>query len=157
MAETENLVCREYATKDKSACVGIFASLTPRYFRAGELKDFIAFLNGLDHDRCRFGVVEDADGKIIGCGGMWIEREKGVASLCWEMVHQENQGQGIGKFMLEARLRWLDEYPEINHVIASAAAHSSGFFTKQGFETYHVQSDYFGPGQDLHDMKLKIR
>lgn len=151
------IICRAYTPDDRAACLAIFDSLTPRFFKAGEKDEFTSFLDGLDNDKCRFAVIEDQDSKIIACGGMWMDKGKGVASLCWEMVHKDQQGQGIGHFMLEARIGWMREIPELTHVVASAASHSAGFFQKQGFQVYHTEKDYFGPGLDLLDMKLRLR
>ncbi|MBI1784504.1 GNAT family N-acetyltransferase [Candidatus Sumerlaeota bacterium] len=157
MTGQSNIICREYAKEDRDACIAIFKSLTPHYFKAGEMKEFADFLDRVDHDRTRYVVIENANKKIIACGGVMIDRQNGVASLCWEMVHQEHQRQGIGSFMLQARLGWLRDYPELTHVIASASAHSAKFFEKEGFETFHVQKDYFGNGLDLLDMKYRLR
>ncbi len=157
MPNTSNIICRDYTRQDKAACLEIFKSLTPRYFKAGEEENFAAFLDKVDGDETRYVLIENADGKIIAGGGVLIDPDRGVASLCWEMVHQDHQRQGIGSFMLEARLGWLREYPQLTHIIASASAYSAKFFERAGFETFHVQKDFFGPGLDLHDMKFRLK
>lgn len=156
-AGTERVMSRDYAPEDRAACLEIFDSLTPRHFRSGERSEFEAFLDSVaGSPKFDYQVIEDEDGRILAGGGTWVEPAKGVASLCWDMVRPDCQGQGIGRFLLLARLGRLADRTGITHVVASAGRSASGFFLRQGFSIYHVQQDYFGPGEDLVDMQLAL-
>lgn len=156
-AEASSIYSRPFAPGDLAACLAIFDSLTPRHFKAGERGEFEKFLAGLDDEKCRYEVIVGDDGEIVACGGLWIEADKGVASLCWDMVRPDAQGHGIGRLLVHTRFGKLKDVPQVTHVVASAGEAAAGFFRKQGFETFHVQKDYFGPGLDLFDMKLRLK
>lgn len=154
--ESASITCRNYQAADREACLEIFNQLTPMHFKSGELEDFTRFLDSLGDAPCRYAIIEKEGGDIIASGGMWFDNAGGVATLLWDMVRPDQQRQGIGRFMLATRMGWLSEHPQIKTLLASMSRHSAGFFEKEGFKTFNVQRDFFGPGVDLYEMKLQV-
>ena len=147
-------IMRSYSADDREACLGIFDSNVPSgYFAAHERTEFEAFL---DHLPGPYFVVEEDD-EIVACGGFAAHRsEAGVAVLCWGMVTRKRHKSGLGRFLLMERLRRLSNDASVRVAVVNTSQHSSGFFTKMGFETHRVVKDGFCPGIDLHEMRVPL-
>jgi hypothetical protein len=139
---------RPYAAADRQACLDLFASNTPQFFEAHEQPEFAAFLDRLP---CPFFVVEDG-GEIVGCGGYAPERGR----LVWGMIGSGLHRQGLGRFLLLARLdHWYRQHGP-SRVTLSTSQHSHGFFLREGFVVTEVTPDGFAPGLDRYDVELTL-
>src|SRR5438445_173336 len=93
---------RAYQPGDQAACLAILRSNLERHFSPGDDVEFPRFLANLPG---WYGVVELDNGPIGACGG--IALDGAVAALTWGMVEAGRHGQGIGRFLLNERLRMV--------------------------------------------------
>ena len=140
---------REYAPADRDACLAVFASNTPTFFREHEQAHFADFL---DRMPCPFFVVEDEDGRVIGCGGYAPQR----GTLCYGMVAGPLHRRGVGRFLLRERLRRWYEGHGPSLIKVNTSQHASGFFERAGFVTTRVVPDGHAPGLDRYEMELQL-
>lgn len=99
-------------------------------------------------------VVEE-DGEVIGCGG-YARNGDGSASLCWGMVRNDWHGHGIGRLLLNERLRHIHEDGSFDSVIMNTSQHTVGFFEKYGFATERVISGGYAPGLHRYELRLAL-
>ncbi|MCE7987879.1 MAG: GNAT family N-acetyltransferase [Caldilinea sp. CFX5] len=140
---------RDYQTEDCERCLALFDSNVPRFFAPHERAEFAEFLATSTDP---YFVVTDNQGQIIGCGGYYLNRERATAGLTWGMVSNHLHRQGIGRFLLLARLRRLSQEPTITSVFINTSQHSYGFFAKVGFVVEAIVENGFAPG--LHEYKM---
>lgn len=139
---------------DYPACMAIFDSNVPAFFAHSERESFAQFLNALPGP---FWVVRDrSSGTVVGCGGLSIADEGATAWLRWGMVLAGSQGQGIGRRLLEARLKWLDAQPQVRRTRVATTGQASGFFQRMGFELTASAKENYGPGLDRCDLERRI-
>jgi GNAT superfamily N-acetyltransferase len=140
---------REYAASDRDACLAVFASNTPTFFREHEQAQFADFLDRLP---CPFFVVEDENSQIIGCGGYAPLKGK----LCWGMVDGSFHRHGVGRFLLAERLRrWYEAHgPTV--VGVSTSQHAADFFQQAGFKTWQFVENGYAPGLHRYEMELTL-
>src|SRR5712691_13268061 len=67
---------RPYLPANRDACLAVFDSNTPDFFKSHERRHFEEFLEG---PNCSYFVM-DQDGAIAGCGGYFITEDKALAS-----------------------------------------------------------------------------
>src|SRR5579871_2499625 len=96
---------RPYLPADRDACLAVFDSNTPQFFRPHERGGFEKFLDSPD---CPYFVM-DHDGTIVGSGGYFIQPEHPLASLVWGMIHHDWHRKGLGRFLLLFRLREISK------------------------------------------------
>jgi hypothetical protein len=149
MLPATGLQLRPFTPADRDACLAIFDSNLPKFFKEHERPDFVAFLDRLP---CPFFMVVDADGHPVGCCGYTPERGR----LVYGMVTQAWHRQGVGRLLLWARLAdWFVAHgPAVVTLLPSQ--HSSGFFAHDGFVTTKVTAGGFAPGLHRHDMELRL-
>ena len=137
---------RSYAPGDRTACLDILRSNVPAYFAASDEVEFARFLDEL---RAKFWVV-DADGQIRACGGLAAHYpEPDMATLCWGMVALNFQRQGIGKALLEFRMRIVaTQYPAITRLRINTTQVVRAFYEHHGFAAVRVAPGGYGPGLD---------
>jgi ribosomal protein S18 acetylase RimI-like enzyme len=141
---------RRYINADRDACLAIFGSNTPTFFRAHEQPGFASFL---EQHGDRYFVMDDA-GSIVACGGWgWKIEEPRVARLCWGMVHRDSQRQGIGTLLLAHRLEEIAKH-DLDEVEVNTSQHAAAFFAHAGFVEVAVQTDFYGPG--LHGLRMRL-
>lgn len=143
---------RPYKPSDRDACIELFHTNVPHFFRDHELQEFTEFLDG---DGCEYVVVL-ADGEIVGCGGFGVRDGSNAADLCWGMVHRDHQGKGVGAYLLLARLHAIATTTEAGSVRLGTSQHTAGFFRRYGFETQSKKPDGIAPGLDEVGMKLYL-
>ena len=106
------------------------------------------------------------DGRQIGILA-WKEIKKGVGEICNIAIHPSQQGQGLGKLLLQA----VETNAATRHITEwqIATANSSigqlALYQKQGFQLYEVVWNYFMEHypepifehgiQALHQMRLR--
>jgi GNAT superfamily N-acetyltransferase len=143
---------RPYCVEDLPAVVKIFRSNIPKYFGPGEENGLHDFLNG--PDSAEYYVVE-VDGEVVGAGGIALndDLDPPTVSLCWGMVRADHIGTGLGRALVEFRLRLAEEkYPGIPLTIGTSQ-HTRGFYEKFGFRLVDHTPDGFGPGIDICSMR----
>ena len=118
------MLIREYSTKDRLSCLRILRDNTPRYFVDSDEVEFAHFL---DHLPGPYWIAE-VDAEILGCGGLALEREAVAATLCWGIVDASAHGRGIGRALLEYRLRIIaTEFPGVRRVRLTTTQVAQGF------------------------------
>lgn len=144
---------RDYAPADRDACLAVFDSNLHAFFDPAEREDFAAFL---DRRPGPYLVIEDGEGRVVGCGGYAVEPGTATADLCWGMVAREHHRTGLGELLLDLRLRRIRAEPAVRDVALNTSQHTRGFFERFGFVTERVVPDGFGPGLDRCDMRLVL-
>ena len=142
---------RRYTPSDLPAVVAIFRSNIPKYFGPGEepgLRDFLSDSRSGDY------YVMDADGDVIGAGGIGLNDDESV-SLCWGMIRSDYLGRGLGRKLTEFRI----EKALVKHgplpLVISTSQHTRGFYEKFGFRLVSHTPDGFGSGIDICKMRLE--
>ncbi len=119
-----------YLPTHLDACLAIFDSNTPTFFQPAEHESFAQFLQ---NPNCTFIVLEH-DEAIIGCGGFYLDDSKTHARLCWGMIHQSAQRQGLGRFLLLYRIREIGKAGAVQMVSLQTSPAAATFYEKQGFK-----------------------
>jgi predicted GNAT family N-acyltransferase len=146
---------RSYRSDDREGCLGIFDSNVPMgYFLAHERMEYESFL---DHPPGPYLVVED-ENEIVACGGFAPHSsEAGAVNMCWGMVARNRHKTGLGRLLLNERLRRVSSDPSAVVVVVNTSQHSCSFFAKMGFATHRVVRDGICPGIDLHEMRMTAK
>jgi hypothetical protein len=142
---------RRYCRDDRSACLSLFEGNIPDSFFPHEIPAFVGFLDYLPGP---YLVVEDGSRTLVACGG--LAEHPDHATLCWGIVARGRQRQGIGRFLLRARLALAACIPGVKRVDLNTSQRTAAFFAKEGFETLQVTHNGYGPGLDRHDMELRL-
>jgi ribosomal protein S18 acetylase RimI-like enzyme len=142
------MIYREYTNAERAACLAIFDSNAERFFSPGDREDFATFLASPPGF---FGVLEDDQGAILGCGGIGVR--PGSAVLTWGMVHASRHGQGLGKLLLLSRLRRLVDMPGVEKVVLNTSDETVGFYEKMGFRVLERIPDGYRTGLDRVQME----
>ena len=146
------LFFRRYTEQDRPACLSVFASNVPRYFREHEQADFESYIGDSGEP---FFVIESS-GSIVGCGGYAIPAEGTIADLCWGMIAQGHHGTRLGEYLLLGRLAAIVTEPGITGVRLGTCQLTQGFFQRYGFEIRHTQHDGIAAGLDEVEMFLAV-
>lgn len=142
---------RDYRPTDLEACLAVFDSNVGDSFAAAERAEFVQFLGNLPGP---YWVLEDEDGRVVGCGG-YARREDGVTvDLCWGMVARAHQGQGLGRSLAVERIERVRAEGGVRHVRLATSQLTTGFFERLGFVLENRTPDGFAPGIDCCDMRL---
>ena len=142
-----------YAAGALDACLDIFESNVPEFFRRDERAEYVAFLENLPGP---YFMVLDASGAVVGCGGYAIGGGSGTGDLCWGMVRRDRQGTGVGRALTELRIDRIREDDRVNTIALSTSQHTSGFYEHLGFRTVRVKPDGYAAGLDRIDMRLEL-
>lgn len=144
---------RTYQTADYAGCLAIFDSNVPQFFAPHERAEFAEFLAKSTDPY--FVVVDERD-RIIGCGGYYLNRSHATAGLTWGMVASRLHRQGVGRFLLLARLQRIAQEPTVTTVFINTSQHSYGFFAKVGFVVAAIIENGFAEGLDEYKMALQL-
>jgi ribosomal protein S18 acetylase RimI-like enzyme len=120
---------RAYHPADRAACLALFDSNIPDYFLASERPAFAAFL---EQPAGSFYVVESEPNGIVACGGWYVDGK--IAGLVWGIVHRAHQRAGLGKMLLEERLRLIRADRRATQARVRTTAAVQGFFERAGFK-----------------------
>lgn len=142
---------RSYQAADHDGCLAIFDSNTPKFFAPHERAEFAEFLTTKTDP---YFVVIDDQGQIVGCGGYFVIPNRATAVLTWGMVDNSLHRQGIGRFLLLARLQRICQEPDVERVFINTSQHSYGFFEKIGFVVESIVENGFTEG--LHEYKMRL-
>ncbi len=88
---------------------------------------------------------------------MSVTDEGRSAWLRWGMVAAEHHRQGIGRRLLETRLRWIATQPMVDAIRVATTGAVSPFFARMGFDVVEVIAGYYGPGMARYDLELRRR
>ena len=145
------MVMREYRRADRAGCLAVFDSNVPDDFRPSERASFEGFLDALPGP---YLVLEDGTGRVVGCGGWALEPDGRTAALCWGMVERSRQGEGLGRRLLEERLRRARRDPAVECVTLRTSHRVRGFFARLGFVEMRGTPDGIAPG--LHEVEMAV-
>jgi N-acetylglutamate synthase-like GNAT family acetyltransferase len=144
----EDLTFRPYRLADRAACLSIFDGNTPDFFAPSERAEYADFLSALKEP---YFVLETL-GEVVACGGVYAVEER--AGLSWGMVARPYHRCGLGRVLLERRLKHLrTHHPHVRELWVNTSQHTQGFFRRFGFVTQEVREDAFAPG--LHEYRMK--
>lgn len=141
---------RAYTTKDKPELVAILNLLIPAYFARSEEQDFVDYLEEEVED---YFVVED-HGRIIGSGGINYFPDNDEARISWDLIHPDFQGKGIGREVMEFRIRHIRNNSSAKWIVVRTTQLVYPFYQKLGFDLEKTEPDFWAPGFDLVQMKL---
>jgi N-acetylglutamate synthase-like GNAT family acetyltransferase len=146
---------RFYTIKDRSPCLEIFRSNVPAYFAASDEQEFAHFLDKLPGPFC----IVEIDGEVVACGGLAADHpELNVATLCWGMVAANLHRHGIGRALLDFRMRILaTEYPSTRRVRVNTTQVAQAFFQRHDFIVIGVETDGYGAGLNRVVMDCAVR
>lgn len=143
---------RPYVAGDKSACLAIFDSNSPKYFAPHERDEFIDFL---DKPTCTYYVIEDGS-DILGCGGYWVSDDGSRAVMCWGMIANDRHGTGLGKWLLLYRWKIICQTAPGAMLEINTSQHTYGFFEKLSLKVTEITKNGYGENIDRYDMRLKL-
>jgi ribosomal protein S18 acetylase RimI-like enzyme len=147
-----DLSFRTYRAADRDACLALFDGHVPQYFRPDERPGFESFLVAPPGE---FSVMENSDGAIVACGGVAIEEDGRVGSLCWGIVHVEYQRQGLGSLLARIRVSALG-WERCDVARLETISTTAKFFEKLGFSTVRTDVDGHAPGIDRVEMEFVL-
>ncbi len=142
---------RPYHTSDLEACLRVFESNLPRFFREHEREEYRAFLEALPGP---YLVVETEEGEVVAAGGYAVVEGEERADLCWGMVRADQHGRGLGLMLTRARIDAALADPTVKHVALHTSQHTRGFYERLGFRLVDRVPDGYAPGLDRCDMRL---
>jgi ribosomal protein S18 acetylase RimI-like enzyme len=71
------------------------------------------------------------------------------------MIHPDFQGKGIGRLLLNFRLKFLKE-SACDKVEVRTSQFTEGFYQKNGFHTVFTKQNYWSEGYDLYHMEREL-
>lgn len=147
-----DITIRNYHPDDQSTLLNLIDLNTPKYFAPEEKSGLVTYLDQQLED---YFVVE-VDSKIVGCGGINYDNDGSVGIISWDIIHPEYQGKGIGKRLLEHRLKIMKSMPKIRKIIVRTSQLTDKFYEKSGFKLIEVKKDYWAKGFDLYHMEIEL-
>lgn len=144
-----HLHIQPFQIKDISSVLHLIKLNTPDFFAKEEEEDFIDFLK---HQRTYYYVVKNND-EIMACGGFNFLENNTIARLCWDMVHPDYHGKGIGSALVQFRLEELMRIQPAVIVEVRTTQLANAFYEKHGFKCISIEKDYWAVGFDLYHMR----
>jgi N-acetylglutamate synthase-like GNAT family acetyltransferase len=153
---------RAYIHSDRDACIGLFKSNMPYDFLPSELPDFINWLDRREPEQQATAqqsfidqyFVAEADGRLTGCGGCYIDLDKKEATMTWGMVDRSLHKQGIGRALLQYRIDFIKAVNPDYTIVLNTTQFSAPFFKRMGFSVVTITKDFYSVGFDRYDMIL---
>lgn len=144
------MIIKPYLKQHKSNLINLLRFNTPKYFAPEEEKDFIHYLENEIED---YFVVE-YENEIIGAGGINYKKEHNLGVISWDFIHPDHQGKGIGKTLLNYRLKILTSNDEIKNIIVRTTQFVYPFYEKNGFTLKETKPNFWAEGFDLYYMEF---
>jgi N-acetylglutamate synthase-like GNAT family acetyltransferase len=119
---------RPYKELDREVCLSLLEQPSTA---------FEAFLN---QPGPHFQVL-DHNGVIAGCGGFHIEPDGLTAELQWGIIRTDLRRQGVGRYLLMARLREISRQATVQFVVATVPKQFAPFYEGQGFRPQGSSDD----------------
>lgn len=139
---------RPYRETDRMAVLQLLALNTPAYFAETEKADFEHYL---DHEREQYFVVEH-ENSVVGCGGINLDLAQHTAKISWDIIHPDFQGKGIGRALLQHRIRILRQTENVRNISVRISQLAWPFYAKNGFVLQQVFENYWAEGFDMYEM-----
>ena len=137
----------------------IFDSNIPLFFDPSERDGLANWLNAKDEGRFAYPgnraetfYVLELESRVVGCAGFYIPDHERRANMVWGMVENAWHKKGLGRKLLEYRIRIIQtEFPDCS-ISLDTTQHSFGFFERLGFAVTGITDNYYGPGLNRYDM-----
>ena len=150
----DNLIMiREYKSIDKNAVLELIRLNIPKYFASNEEDDFSRYLDS----EIELYYVLFFDKKLVGCGGINFSDNRMTGKISWDILHPEYQGQSLGTYLLEYRIKKLKSIDRVQRITVRTSQLAYKFYEKRGFELLEVKKDYWARGFDMYRMEYKIQ
>lgn len=150
--DAEGVRIRSWRPEDREACLALFDSNVPTFFREWERREFAGFLDRLPGPY----FVLEAEGAVVACGGVAAEGD-GLASVCWTVVDRSRQGEGLGRRLLERCHAAARALPGVERARLDTIQEVAPFFSRLGYRTVRVEADGYAPGMDRVQMEAALR
>jgi ribosomal protein S18 acetylase RimI-like enzyme len=150
MIDLQSISSRDYAATDRPGCLAVFDTNVPTSFLPLERPSFEVYLDRLPGP---YLVLEGESG-IVACGGYAVAPGSTTADLCWGMVAREYQGHGVGRLLVELRVRQIRRDPSITDIALKTSVDTCSFYEKLGFRTEQIVTNGIAVGRHLCDMRL---
>ena len=98
--------------------------------------------------------VVEVEGELVACGG--VATSGSSMHLCWGLVHPDWHHRGLGRKLVDHRLAWAKNQPELEVVELCTSQKTAAFYERFGFETIEFTPDGFAPGHHRHDMECPL-
>ena len=144
---------RPYTAQDEGACLGIFDSNCPRFLDPSERDEFCDYIR-YNADRANY-LVGELDGKVIACGGIFIDTQNAAGFFAWGLVRSSHHRQGIGSKLTQRRMEMARELG-IKALHLDTSQHTQGYYEKLGFVATDTTPDGYGVGLHRIDMVKKL-
>lgn len=151
---TDHLILRNYSESDKDSILELLRLNTPTYFALEEKEDLIDYLENFLES---YFVIEN-NRVVVGCGGVNLKNEADntVGVISWDIIHPDYQGLGLGKRLLDFRIKFLIDKYEIKIIIVRTSQHVFRFYEKMGFKLKEIIKDYWSKDFDLYLMEFEV-
>ena len=144
---------RPYVEADRSAVLALFDANVPTHFTPSEREWLQDSLDDLDGPA--FVITVDARAAAFGGYEIWDYYDK--ALLFWGMAHPRFHGQGLGRWLLRARLALIAEAkPPTRWVSVDTSPKIAPFFLSQGFKTASVWPQGYRAGGEMHVLRFDL-
>lgn len=144
---------RDYTPSDRDAVIAAFRSNVPTHFASSEesfLEETLAAPDG------PLFVVADGP-SVIGFGGYEISDFYNRGTLVWGLVHADRHKQGLGRLLLEHRLRHMAAaHDRPRHAVVDTTPHIAGFYERCGFEIVARWPGGYRTGFDRVDLRMEL-
>lgn len=98
-------------------------------------------------------------GQLIGFGCAGVDMHQHTGWLLFSNVRSDYQGKGIGKRLIEARLRALYQLPRLQRILVTVSGENQRSIRALeafGFRYKHTEADYYGPAKHRDVMELPL-
>jgi predicted GNAT family N-acyltransferase len=146
------MIARKYDPGDRAACLQCFDSNTPYYFLPEERAQLEEFLDS--PPGTYFVILDDDD--VVASGGFATGSTAGEADIRWTMVRRDQQGHGVGNFVMTTCVAEILANENIHAVKLESSQHIRPFFERWGFKATEVVPNGFGPGLDRVEMRVEL-
>ncbi len=141
-----------FSPADHPAIIKLLRLNTPRYFHADEEEYLLRYLH---HEATHYFVHEE-NGQLTAAAGTNFGFNDGkTARLSWDLVHPRWQGKGIGRQLLQFRLRHIARDFLVERVEVRTSQMAYLFYRKSGFTLIEIKENYWSPGFDLYHMYME--
>lgn len=147
----DKVIIRAFNNADKRDLLDIIDQNTPQYFATSERVDFEHYLENELED---YFVVEYQN-QVIAGGGINYHYENRKAKISWDLVIPLYHGKGIGKLLLNHRLRILRKDQNIASIQVRTSQLAYQFYAKAGFQLIKKEKDFWAKGFDLYWMEFE--
>jgi ribosomal-protein-alanine N-acetyltransferase len=147
------MTIRPYIPSDYPQIIELFRLNTPEYFSPDEEEGLADYLNS----HIQYHYIAEIDGKIMGCGGYAISKDRSTAHIAWDIVHPDSHGKGVGRKLTAFRIEEIRKIESVNIIVVRTSQLAYKFYEKFGFKLKEVTKNYWAEGFDLYHMEYDMR